>query len=128
MRYRLDEAKKSAVRPDLRPIVVTVLLALTAGCASNIEEGVGPPRNVPSLSGSGPKDTGTYPNLNIQPETAAPQMTEDQRLANAARLKGAGNAAQANATVQPMSAAEQARLKKLAEDQGKSVLAEIEGQ
>jgi len=127
MRYRLDEAKKSAVRPELRPIVVMALLALVAGC-TNIEEGVGPSRNVPSLSGSGPKDTGTYPNLNIQPEVAGPQMTAEQRAASAARLQSSGTSAQANATVQPISPQEQARLKKLAEDKGNSVLKEIEGQ
>ena len=102
-------------------------MALLGGCASDINEGVGPANTAPSLSGSQPQDTGTYPNLNIRPQAAALQITPEQRAAAGASLTSASHRAQAGAAGGTMSAEEQARLKKLAEDKGAGVLAEIEG-
>ncbi|MEZ5781517.1 MAG: hypothetical protein R3D70_07725 [Rhizobiaceae bacterium] len=101
---------------------------MLAACTSNINEGVGPPTTVPSLSGSAPQNTGTYPNLNIRPQVAANQITAEQRASAGARLNAATQSAQRGASTPAMSAQEQARLKKLADDKGASVLAEIEGQ
>jgi len=107
--------------------VLLCSMALLGGCASDINEGVGPASTAPSLSGSQPQDTGTYPNLNIRPQAAASQITPEQRAAAGANLTSAARSAQAGAGGRTMSAEEQARLKKLADDKGASVLAEIEG-
>ncbi|TGQ88970.1 hypothetical protein EN847_35190, partial [Mesorhizobium sp. M1C.F.Ca.ET.204.01.1.1] len=43
----------------------------------------------------GPKDTGTYPNLNIPPQVAAKQFTEAEKNAKLAQLKADENAQRA---------------------------------
>lgn len=127
MTYRVDAAGTPASRRVIAGAALGSLLLL-GGCASDINEGVGPVSTVPALSGSQPQNTGAYPNLNIRPQAAAAQITPEQRAAAGANLGAAGHRAQAGAGGPTMSAEEQARLKKLAEDKGAKVLAEIEGQ
>lgn len=38
-------------------------------------------------AGRGPRDTGTYPNLNIAPQASAPQFSNDEREAKLAALR-----------------------------------------
>ncbi len=97
--------------------------ALIVGCASaTIEDAV--PQSASSLPAAGPVDTGTYPNLNIEPVAAAAQLTPAQRTAKEAeltaaraRLAGRGGSAPSSDT-QP--------LKRLAQSHGEEVLTEIE--
>lgn len=41
----------------------------------------------PTALAEGPKDTGSYPNLNIPPKVAAKQFTKEETAANLAQLK-----------------------------------------
>lgn len=70
-------------------ILVTTGGALLAagGCASS-DTGSG--TNVTGVDG--PKDTGSYPNLNIAPQVAAQQLTPEERNAKLAQLKASQQA------------------------------------
>ncbi|MER8831123.1 hypothetical protein NKH73_31580 [Mesorhizobium sp. M0938] len=60
-----------------------IVLLAVAGCSStNIE------RPTPVAATDGPKDTGTYPNLNIPPQVAAQQFTDAEKATKLAQLKG----------------------------------------
>lgn len=62
-------------------------LLATGGCASN-DTGGGT-----TVSGvDGPKDTGSYPNLNIPPQVAAQQLTPEESNAKLAQLKASQQA------------------------------------
>ena len=86
----------------LRAAPCLAVLAL-ASCAATSLEDAAPVDYGPGVVG--PKDTGTYPNLNIAPQQAAPQFTEADRNAKltalaaekdaAARAVGAGPKADA---------------------------------
>lgn len=75
--------------------------------------------------GSG-RNTGQFPNLNIPPVAAAPQLTSAERQAKLAELAAARQAAQSGASVKP--AANQAELKKLARTHAQEALEQIEGE
>lgn len=53
-----------------------------AGCASSAS-------NSAAVGARGAQDTGTYPNLNIAPQVAAPQLTEEEKAAKLAQLHAA---------------------------------------
>jgi len=99
-----------------------LLLVGTAGCTSTNVEDVAPqPGTV-----TGPKDTGTYPNLNIPPQQAAEQFTDADKDAKLARLQAeqaAANAAAAQAARTPNAA----ELDKLARTHASDTLKQIEG-
>lgn len=68
-----------------RLILSASVLALpfaAGGCA-------GSDKNAVAVDGRGARDTGTYPNLNIAPQVAAPQFTEEQKAAKLAELRAA---------------------------------------
>ncbi|MGX5831875.1 hypothetical protein [Mesorhizobium sp. 43Arga] len=75
---------------------------------------------------AGPKDTGTFPNLNIPPKVANKQLTPAETNAKLAELKADGSAQGAKsgggATV-----ANQAALADLATKHGPQALKQIEG-
>lgn len=123
MTYRPEAGRPSIA---LAGAAACALVLGVSGCA-NMQQGVGPPTTVPAISDSAPRNTGTYPNLNIRPETAAPQLTVQQRAAAARTLAANARAAQTGVATTTLTPEEQARLRKLAEDQGEEVLAEIEG-
>lgn len=77
-------------------------------------------------SSSGPAETGEYPNLNIVPGTAAPQLSAEEIAAKKAALKARQTAVAAAAPDKPKVNA--ARLKKLAATHAKDALKEIEGE
>jgi hypothetical protein len=77
------------------------------------------------LSSGEPRDTGTFPNLNIPPQSAAEQISAQQKAARLAELK----AAQSGQKAPPGSAgtsASKARLKKLAASHATEALEQIE--
>lgn len=74
-------------------------------------------------STDGPIDTGTYPNLNVKPQPAADQLSDNEAAGQKSALEAA-KAGQGNA--RGASAAEMARLRKLAKLHGKEALEEIE--
>jgi hypothetical protein len=77
------------------------------------------------LSSGEPKNTGAFPNLNIPPQSAAEQISAQQKAATLAELKAAraGQKAPPGAAGTPAS---QARLKKLATSHATEALEEIE--
>ncbi len=100
-----------------------LLLAMAAaGCTSTNIEDAAP------QSGTvvGPKDTGTYPNLNIPPQQAAEQFTEADKNAKLTQLRAdqtAATAAAGNASGTP----DAAELDKLAKTHASDTLKQIEG-
>ncbi len=73
----------------------------------------------------GPKDTATFPNLNIPPKVAAQQFTDAERTAKLAQLKADERAQGAkNNGVKPTNPAE---LTALAKKHGGDTLKQIEG-
>ncbi|WP_348633231.1 MULTISPECIES: hypothetical protein [unclassified Mesorhizobium] len=95
-----------------------VLLAM-AGCTSSNIEGAAPATGL-----VGAKDTGSYPNLNIPPQVAAEQFTDEEKNAKLAQLKAEeqGQAAKGGVKV-----ADQAALDQLAKKHGAEALKQIEG-
>ncbi|UDL90108.1 hypothetical protein LGH82_01520 [Mesorhizobium sp. PAMC28654] len=99
--------------------VAIVLLAIS-GCSSTGMEG-----STPVASAEGPKDTATFPNLNIPPKVAAQQFTEAEKTAKLAQLKADERAQAAkNSGAKPTSPAE---LTALAKQHGGDTLKQIEG-
>lgn len=79
--------------------------------------------NAPSSAGA--RDTGTYPNLNIKPQAANEQLTNDQIAADKAALTAASRA---NASQRTPVKDDVALLRKIGDTHAKEALAEIEGQ
>jgi hypothetical protein len=99
-------------------IGAAIILLGIAGCSSTSS-----PTSV--AAGTGPKDTGTFPNLNIKPQVAAPQFTDAEKNAKLAQLK-ADESAQAAKNGTP-DVADQAALTELAKKHGDETLKQIEG-
>ncbi|UVK41599.1 hypothetical protein LHFGNBLO_003607 [Mesorhizobium sp. AR10] len=57
-------------------------LLAVGGCTSSNKEGAAPVALV-----AGAQDTGSYPNLNIPPQVAAQQLTDEERNTKLAQLK-----------------------------------------
>ncbi|KQU99830.1 hypothetical protein ASD12_18905 [Mesorhizobium sp. Root102] len=98
-------------------IGAAIVLMGIAGCSST--DG---PTSV--AAGTGPKDTGTFPNLNIKPQVAAPQFTEAEKNARLAQLKADKNAQAAKGGGPKV--ANQATLTDLAKKHGDETLKQIE--
>jgi hypothetical protein len=99
--------------------VAIVFLSLCA-CSSTNTDGA-----TSLAAGEGPKDTGTFPNLNIKPQVAAPQFTDAERNAKLAELK-ADESAQAAKGGGPK-ATNPGALTSLAKRHGADTLKQIEG-
>lgn len=99
---------------------VAIVLLAVSGCSSTSMEG-----STPVASAEGPKDTATFPNLNIPPKVAAPQFTDAEKTAKLAQLKADERAQAAkNSGVKPTNPAE---LTALAKQHGGDTLKQIEG-
>jgi hypothetical protein len=98
-------------------IGATIVLMGIAGCSSTN----GP---TPVAAGTGPKDTGTFPNLNIKPQVAAPQFTEAEKNAKLAQLKADENSQAAKGGGPEV--ANQAAMTDLAKKHGDETLKQIE--
>ena len=101
-------------------IGVAIVLVGIAGCSSTNTSGP-----VPMAENAGPKDTGTFPNLNIPPQVANKQFTEAERNAKLAELKAdkSGQGAKRGGG----SVNDQAALTDLAKKHGPQTLKQIEG-
>ena len=95
--------------------------ALAAGgCSTSNTANTAPVAGV-----EGPKDTGSYPNLNIPPQVAAKQLTKEETAANLAQLKAEEQTQIAKAgSVKPPANA--AALNTLAKTHGNATLKQIE--
>lgn len=101
-------------------IGAAVMLLGAAGCSSTNSGGP-----VPMASDAGPKDTGTFPNLNIPPKVAAQQFTPAERDAKLAELK-ADKSRQAPRGGTPKVTG-QGAMTDLAKQHGPETLKQIEG-
>ena len=97
-------------------------LFVLAGCANGNVDNAGPVASGPGVMG--PQDTGTYPNLNIPPEQAAPQFTEAGKNAKLSAL-AAERAAAAKGGGAPPNPKDAVELGKLAKNHGKDALKAI---
>lgn len=108
-----------------RSVAVAGLLAL-ASCSTASIEDAAPVATAPTQPNLvGPRDTGSYPNLNIPPQQAAPQFTDEQARAKLDALNAENAAAQ-----NPARAAarrDSASLNALARSHGSDALKQIEG-
>lgn len=77
---------RAARRFPFAAFAMSSVLALSACASAQIEEAA--PTDASGLP-TGPVDTGTYPNLNIVPVAAAPQLTPAERAAKEAQLRAA---------------------------------------
>jgi len=97
-----------------------IVLVGIAGCSSTNTSGP-----VPMAENAGPKDTGTFPNLNIPPKVANKQLTEAETNAKLAELKADGSA-QGAKNRGGAGVANQAALTDLAKKHGPQTLKQIE--
>ncbi|MER8464148.1 hypothetical protein [Mesorhizobium sp. M1396] len=100
-------------------IGAAIVLMGIAGCSSTNTSGP-----TPVAVSAGPKDTGTFPNLNIKPQVAAPQFTEAEKNAKLAQLKADENSQAAKGGGPKV--ANQAALTDLAKKHGDETLKQIE--
>ena len=102
--------------------LVGVLLP-AGGCTST---GTSTNNAAPTALTEGPRDTGSYPNLNIPPQVAAKQLTKEETAANLAKLKAEQQAqiAKGGSVKTPTNSA---ALKTLAKTHGDDTLKQIEG-
>lgn len=129
--------------PDLRWRLAAVFVAvsLAPGCATSTTEDAAPtaaatPAIAPAepaptvvsevqLSSGEPKNTGTFPNLNIPPQSAAEQISAQQKAARLSELQAARTGQKAPPGAAGTSASN-ARLKKLASSHATETLDAIE--
>ncbi len=107
----------------LRGAAAALLLTALAGCSTAAPESAVPASG--QAESVGPKDTGTFPNLNIAPQRAAPQLTDAETKAKLARLDAERAATQRSAAGSGADASA-AALRSLAANHGKDTLREIE--
>ncbi|MCG7506667.1 hypothetical protein [Mesorhizobium retamae] len=101
--------------------ILTSAVAIT-GCAGSSS------RNTTTVESggtmTGPKDTGSFPNLNIKPQNAATQFTEDEKNAKLAQLAAARANAQSHPG-DPAAATDAAEVEKLKASHAKNALKQI---
>ncbi|WP_246688434.1 MULTISPECIES: hypothetical protein [unclassified Mesorhizobium] len=97
------------------------ILLPAAGCTSTSQS-----NTTPVGVTEGPKDTGSYPNLNVPPPVAAKQLTKEETAANLAQLKAEeqAQAAKGGKVAAPSNAT---ALNTLAKTHGSDTLKQIEG-
>ncbi|RFC65620.1 MULTISPECIES: hypothetical protein [Mesorhizobium] len=103
---------KSIASNGARAAVIVAMLA-TAACTTT-----------PDDPSSGASNTGTYPNLNVKPAIATSQISQEERDAAVASLKGA-SAAQAAAGKGAGTTASEAQLRQLGATHSDETLKEI---
>lgn len=138
MTQRLGRKNFSDLRWRLAAAVAIICLA--PGCATSTAGDAAPAAATPAiaaaaptpatitevqLSSGEPKNTGTFPNLNIPPQSAAEQISAQQKAAALAELKAA-RAGQKPPPGSGGTAATDARLKKLATSHAADALEAIE--
>ncbi len=139
MTQRLGGKNFSDLRWSLT--VAIAAICLTPGCAtSTVEDGASTAAATPAiaatertpatitevqLSSGEPKNTGTFPNLNIPPQAAAKQISSQQKASRLAELRAAQTGQKAPPGAAGTSASK-ARLKKLATSHATVALEEIE--
>lgn len=119
MTYRTALPALSAIRVASSALLLVATLALTGCGSTQMQDGVTAQNAL-----DGPVDTGTYPNMNIPPRSAAAPFTEAEKTAKFAELRSRQES-QASQQVKPE--ASEAQLKALAKNHAKNTLNVIEG-
>ncbi|MDX8482251.1 hypothetical protein RFN28_27890 [Mesorhizobium sp. VK24D] len=94
---------------------------LTGGCTTSNTN-----NSAPTALTEGPKDTGSYPNLNIKPQVAAKQLSKEETAAKLGELK-ADQQAQLAKGGSAKTPASTTALNTLARTHGNDTLKQIEG-
>ena len=156
MTQRFDMPQHSRVRHALGLGACAILLLLASGCASTSIEDAVPaasasseatlPENAPRPAGAqrgtasatavaasatepaGPKDTGTFPNLNIPPQVAADQITDDEKAAETTDLRATQQGAATTAAGLGQGMTNPALLRKIAAQHAADALKKINAQ
>lgn len=115
MTYSFGKAAFFGTARFCRMAAAAVALLAIPGCASRIDP--------PAMEGA--RDTGTFPNLNIPVQAAAPQFTDDDRRTKLAQLKD-DQAGQTSKGPNPK-AVSSSEIDKLARNHGKDTLRQIQG-
>jgi hypothetical protein len=79
------------------------------------------------MSSAGPKNTGTFPNLNVKPATANTQITEEEKAAELQALRGVQAEHNATLATAGKDLENPVLLRKLAAKHAKDALKKIEG-
>jgi hypothetical protein len=116
----------SASRPLLLGVAMLAIQCQLSGCTSTSQSAPLVTAQPSSMSSGQAVNTGTYPNLNIAPQVAAPQLSDEEKNAKLAGLKAAQNA-QAAKGGSGETPNDETLLKKLAATHGQKTLSEIEG-
>jgi len=109
--------------PGMSAAALVTVVLFTAACSSTTLE------DVPMAEGrsGGPTDTGTFPNLNIPPQAATAQFTEEEKQAKLAQLRAVQQKQSPGAAPVESPEAKRKRLQLLQDDQDET-LKVIEGQ
>ena len=122
MNFTKPRARPAAASRQTASLGALVLcLAALSGCMS------APETAAPTEPPQGALNTGTYPNLNIPPRSAAPPISDDDRAQINARI-GAAQGRQSAAGHGAGTAGDPETLKRLAERHGQDALDAIAGQ
>jgi hypothetical protein len=102
---------------------VAIALLGIAGCSSTNTSGP-----VPMAENAGPKDTGTFPNLNIPPKVAADQITDQEKAAQTTDLRATQQGAATTAAGLGQGMTDPALLRKIAAQHAADALKKINAQ
>lgn len=100
-------------------VAIGLTLGLSACASTTIDDAVS------RGASAGPRKSGEYPNINIERRAATTQMSDAERAAIVERLSTAGAAGAGSS--RSNGAAEEGRLRTLAERHGEDTLKQIEG-
>ncbi|WP_019173389.1 hypothetical protein [Pseudaminobacter salicylatoxidans] len=113
----------SPVRSALAGVAVAMALFQLSACTSTDTQIVD--TSSPSgLSSGQARNTGTFPNLNIPPQSAASQISDAEKAEKLSELKSAQSSQEAEGGAVP---SDEELLKKLAATHAQKTLSEIEG-
>lgn len=122
----IEKAADLSAKFSFTMAAAAMLLALSACAGGPAADSQSSASSVAAGNVVGPRDTGTFPNLNIKPGQAAPQFTDSEAKAKLAALEADRRTAQ-----NPGRAAgarnDSAALRKLGATHAKDTLREIEG-
>lgn len=123
--FPMAPAAPTATAPVPMPAPATATTA--AAAAAPVAAPVAAAGTETPLAG-GAKDTGTYPNLNIPPQAANQQISDEEKTAEVEALTAAQKDHAAKAAKSDNGAADAVRLRKLAKTHATDALKAIEGQ
>jgi hypothetical protein len=113
----------SAPRPTGAQRGTATASSANGGLAAPVETVAAPP-----ALANGPKDTGTFPNLNIAPQVANAQITDDEKTTDTQSLQATQAGVAANAPGIGKVSGDAALLRKLAAKHASDALKQIEAQ